>query len=76
MARMCGGTGEVNEATAEVQELVDGVREAVGLEVGEVHTEMKATHFKTQVRCKESRLVCRGKGETLREGSKKKKFKM
>ena len=52
MARMCGGTGEVNEATAEVQELVDGVREAVGLEVGEVHKEMKATHFKTQVRIK------------------------
>ena len=46
---LCGGTGDVKEATSEVQELVDVVKEAVGLELGAVPTTMEATHFKTQV---------------------------
>ena len=48
---ICGGTGEAKEATAEVQELVNGLR-------GELEKEasgnmapgnLEATHFKTQV---------------------------
>jgi len=48
---ICGGTGESKEATAEVQELVNGLR-------GELEKEasgnmapgnLEATHFKTQV---------------------------
>jgi len=49
---ICGGTGEAKEATAEVQELVNGLRSE--LEKEEVGSTMaagilEATHFKTQV---------------------------
>ena len=61
MARRCGGTGVINEATEEVQNLVDRVREAVGLKVKKMHKKMKATHFKTQeVRIKSKILVLKG----------------
>ena len=49
---ICGGTGEAKEATAEMQELVNGLRSE--LEKEEVGSTMaagilEATHFKTQV---------------------------
>ena len=53
---MCGGVGGVYEATSMVQELVDGLKEAVGLEVGEVYKEMIATHYRSQVHSKISYL--------------------
>ena len=49
LAMLCGGTGQVKDATDEVQLLVDGVKDAVGQELGAEVRELKATHFKTQV---------------------------
>ena len=49
---ICGGTGEAKEATAEVQELVNGLRsELEKEEVGSTMAagDLEATHFKTQV---------------------------
>ena len=47
---ICGGTGESKEATAEVQELVNGLRAEMEKEVGNMAPgNLKATHFKTQV---------------------------
>ena len=50
---LCGGTGESKEATAEVQELVNGLSRSE-LEKGVAGGNMapgnlEATHFKTQV---------------------------
>ena len=50
---LCGGTGEAKEATAEVQELVNGLARAdLEKEVGGGNMapgNLEATHFKTQV---------------------------
>ena len=47
---ICGGTGESKEATAEVQELVNGLRAEMEKEVGNMAPgNLEATHFKTQV---------------------------
>ena len=50
---ICGGTGEAKEATAEVQELVNGLsRSELEKEVAGGNMapgNLEATHFKTQV---------------------------
>jgi len=48
---ICGGTGEAKEATAEVQELVNGLRGELEKEVSGnmAPGNLEATHFKTQV---------------------------
>jgi len=48
---MCGGTGEAKEATAEVQDLVNGLRGELEKEVSGnmAPGNLEATHFKTQV---------------------------
>jgi len=48
---ICGGTGEAKEATAEVQELVNGLRAELEKEVSGnmAPGNLEATHFKTQV---------------------------
>ena len=49
---ICGGTGEAKEATAEVQELVNGLRAELEKEVSGGNMapgNLEATHFKTQV---------------------------
>ena len=49
---ICGGTGESKEATAEVQELVDGLRGELEKEAASGNMapgNLEATHFKTQV---------------------------
>jgi len=48
---ICGGTGEAKEATAEVQDLVNGLRAELEKEVSGnmAPGNLEATHFKTQV---------------------------
>ena len=49
---LCGGTGSAKEATAEVQELVNGLRVELEKQVagGNIPPgNLEATHFKTQV---------------------------
>ena len=47
--KMCGGTGDEQQAEADVQALVESVKEAVVSELGTPPQELRATHFKTQV---------------------------
>ena len=53
------------EATFEVQVLVDGLKEAVGLEVGKVYKQMIATHVRLQVQTKDITFVCESNGDIL-----------
>lgn len=46
---LCGGTGDVQEATPEVQALVDQVKDDLVASLGQAPATMHATHFKTQV---------------------------
>lgn len=48
---LCGGTGDIKEATPEVQGLVDQLKAEICSELGgkEAGLGLKATHFKTQV---------------------------
>ena len=49
MSRMCGGTGDEQAATAEVQSLVDSVRDGVAAQLGQQPAQLTATHYKSQV---------------------------
>ena len=46
---LCGGTGDENVATDEVQSLIDSVKAEIVSKIGSEPAQFKATHFKTQI---------------------------
>jgi len=46
---LCGGTGDVQEATDEVQALVNQLKDKISDVLGHTPDNIEATHFKTQV---------------------------